>query len=108
MKNALLGLLALHLAALPCLADVVPMKYDQKSAADRQAVQSRLESLGAGADAAQESVKRLAPEELAFFASDTERVQAAGGLYWYEFLGGLAFAGVLAWITVLVIREAND
>jgi hypothetical protein len=46
MKKTLLCLLGLNLAWVPCFADVVPSKYDQKDPAARQAVQERLQGFG--------------------------------------------------------------
>ena len=96
MTKTLLCLLAVLTASTPCLADVIPTSYDQKSKADRQAVQSRLEDLGSAPAAAELRVRHLSADELAFFAAQPERVQSAGGLYWYEWLGGAAFLGILA------------
>lgn len=95
MTKALLCLTAALTMAAPCLADVVPTQYDSKSAKDRQTVQSRLETLGSSPAAAEQRVRQLSADELAFFAAQPERVQSAGGLYWYEWLGGAAFLGVL-------------
>lgn len=95
MTKALLCLTALLATAAPCLADVVPTQYDTKSKQDRQAVQARLETLGSTPAAAEQRVRQLSADELAFFAARPERVQSAGGLYWYEWLGGAAFLGVL-------------
>lgn len=98
MTKTILCLTAVLLAAAPCLADVVPTQYDTKSKQDRRAVQARLETLGATPAAAEHRVQRLSAQELAFFAAQPERVQAAGGLYWYEWLGG---AAMLAAITII-------
>ncbi|HEX7899227.1 MAG TPA: hypothetical protein VF950_15785 [Planctomycetota bacterium] len=96
MTKTLLCLLAVLTAATPCFADVIPTAYDQKSKADRQAVQARLEGLGSAPAAAELRVRHLSADELAYFAAQPERVQAAGGLYWYEWLGGAVFLGALA------------
>lgn len=96
MKKALLSLAVVLTAAAPCFADVIPTQYDTKAKGDRQAVQARLEGLGAAPSAAELRVKHLSSDELAFFASNPERVQSAGGLYWYEWLGGAGFLAVLA------------
>lgn len=96
MTKALLCLTAVLIAASPCLADVVPTAYDTKSTSDRHAVRERLESLGSAPEAADLRVRHLSPDELAFFAADPERIQSAGGLYWYEWLGGAAFLAGLA------------
>lgn len=104
MKKAALAL-AFWLLALPVLADVIPTSYDRKSGADRQSVQARLESLGSAPSAAEDRVKRLSPEELAYFATRPEGVQSAGRLYWYEWLGGLALLGAL---TFAYFTATND
>jgi hypothetical protein len=96
VTKALLCLMAVLTAAVPCFADVVPTQYDRKSKEDRQAVQARLEGLGASPAAAEQRVRHLSSEDLAFFAAQPERVQSAGGLYWYEWVGGAAFLVVLA------------
>ena len=96
MTKALLCLTALLTAAAPCLADVVPTPAEGKSTSDRQAVRERLESLGSAPAAAELRVRHLSAGELAFFAERPERVQAAGGLYWYEWVGGVAFLAGLA------------
>ena len=98
MTKTLLCLMAVLTAGAPCFADVVPTQYDTKSKADRQAVQARLESLGVAPASAEQRVRRLTSEDLAFFAAQPERVQAAGGLYWYEWMGGVA---MLAAITII-------
>ena len=104
MKKAALAL-GFWTLALPCLADVIPTSYDRKAAADRETVQSRLESLGSAPAAAEDRVKRLTPEELAYFAARPDGVQSAGRLYWYEWLGGLALLGAL---TFIYFTATND
>jgi hypothetical protein len=96
VTKALLCLTAVLVAASPCLADVVPSSYDSKPTSDRQAVRERLESLGSSPDVADLRVRHLSADELAFFAAHPERIQSAGGLYWYEWLGGAAFLAALA------------
>jgi hypothetical protein len=96
VTKALLCLTAFLIAAGPCFADVIPAQYDTKSKEDRRAVQARLEGLGSAPDAAALRVQHLSADELAFFAANPDRVQSAGGLYWYEWLGGAAFLGILA------------
>lgn len=105
MKTPLLCLLAVLTAAAPCFADVVPTQYDAKSPEDRAAVQSRLETLGASPAAAELRVRQLSASDLAFFAAQPERVQSAGGLYWYEWLGGAVTLGVL---TILYFTVTGD
>lgn len=96
MTKALLCLTAVLVAASPCLADVVPSSYDAKSTSDRQAVRERLQSLGSAPEAADLRVRHLSADELAFFAAQPERIQSAGGIYWYEWLGGVAFLAAIA------------
>jgi hypothetical protein len=96
VKKISLAVLALHLALVPVLADVIPSKYDEKSPAARQAVQQRLEELGASPAAAEARIKVLSPDQVAYFAESPERIQAAGSLYWYEWLIGAGFLAILA------------
>lgn len=103
MKSTLLPAAVLLLGVSPWFMDVIPSKYDDKAPADRAAVKARLESLGA--PEAEERVKRLSSDDLAFFASQPERVQAAGGLYWYEFLLGAATLALMVIIYVAVIND---
>jgi hypothetical protein len=105
VTKTLLCLLAVITPALPCFADVIPTSYDRKSKADRQAVQSRLEVLGATPSAAELRVQHLSADELAFFAAQPDRVQSAGGLYWYEWLGGAAFLVLLGIIYFTVTGD---
>jgi hypothetical protein len=101
--NALLCTLALHLALLPAFADVIPSRRAERDPEAQKAVQSRLERLGLPATEARRHVNDLTAAETAYFAADVNRVQAAGGLYWYEWIIGLAFLGGLAaayfWVT---------
>lgn len=105
MTKTLLCLLALLTASTPCLADVIPMSYDKKSKEDRQAVQARLEVLGATPSAAEHRVRHLSPDELVFFAAEPDRVQSAGGLYWYEWLLGAATLGACAIVYFMVTGD---
>lgn len=98
MRNALLCLLALQVMAVPCLADVIPTQYDQTNPAQQKAVQARLQELGSSPGAAEHRAKLMGPEELAYFGAQPDRIQSAGALYWYEWLIGAAFLGVLAFI----------
>lgn len=98
MRNALLCLLALQAAAVPCLADVIPTKYDDMNPAHQKAVQARLEDLGSSPAAAAHRVKQMGQEELAYFAAGPDRIQSAGSLYWYEWLIGAATLGLLTFI----------
>jgi len=96
VKRSILCLLALHAALLPCFADVIPSRRAQKNAEADQAIKVRLEQLGLSAEQADRQVRELTSEERAYFAQNPNRIQAAGGLYWYEWLLGAATLGILA------------
>lgn len=98
MKKISLAVLALHLALVPVFADVIPSKYDEKSPAARQAVQQRLQELGASPASAEARIKSLSPDQVAYFAESPDRIQMAGSLYWYEWLIG---AGVLVLLAII-------
>jgi hypothetical protein len=100
MKRPVLCVLALHLALLPCFADVIPSRRAEKDASSEQAVKARLEQLGMNATSAERHVQDLTSNELAFFAQNPDRVQVAGGLYWYEWLAGV---GVIVIVTATII-----
>ena len=102
MKKLLLGVVAFLIAALPCLADVIPTRRIERNAAAEQKVKARLEQLGVAPKEAERQVDGLSVRDAAYFAQNPDRVQAAGHLYWYEWLGGLAFAAVVA--AVVLIR----
>jgi hypothetical protein len=102
MKKLLLGVVAFLVAALPCLADVIPTRRVERNAAAEQKVKARLEQLGVGPQEADRQVSDLSPQDAAYFAQNPDRVQAAAGLYWYEWLGGLAFAAIIA--AIILIR----
>jgi hypothetical protein len=105
MKRLALAVLGLHLALLPCFADVIPSKYDDKSPAHRQAVKGRLEQLGMESANAEHRVKQLDTDELSYFAQNPERIQPAGALYWYEWLAGaLVLTGVVAFWLLYPVR----
>jgi hypothetical protein len=106
MKKLLLGVVLFHLAVLPCLADVIPTRRVEKNPAAEQKVKSRLEQLGVTPQEADRQVADLSPRDAAYFAENPDRVQAAAGLYWYEWLGGLAFAAAVA--AVILIRVYGD
>lgn len=105
MKRTTLAVLALHLALLPCFADVIPSRRAEKNAAAEQAVKVRLEQLGLASADAERHVRELTGAEVAYFAQNPDRVQAAGGLYWYEWLIG---AGVLAGLTAMYFFVTGD
>jgi hypothetical protein len=90
MKKLCLGLLAFHLAFLPLHADVIPSRRAERDAAAEQAVKSRLQDLGLSKAQIQSEIDGLNPQETAYFAEQPERLQPVGGLYWYEFIIGLA------------------
>ena len=105
MKKLLLAAVTFHLALFPCFADVIPTRRVETDKAAEQKVQARLQQLGVTAVDAAHQVRDLSPEETAYFAQDPSRVQHAAGLYWYEWVGGLAFAIILA---VVVIKHIQN
>ena len=102
MKKLLLGVVTFLLAALPCMADVIPTRRVERNAAAEQKVKARLEQLGVSSQEALRQVNDLSPQDAAYFAQNPERVQMAGSLYWYEWIGGLAFAVVIG--AIIIIR----
>jgi hypothetical protein len=105
MKKLLLGVVTFHLALLPCFADVIPTRRSEPDTASEQKIKARLESLGMKTVDADRHVRDLSPADANYFAQDVSRVQYAAGLYWYEWVGGLAFIAIL---TILVIVRLND
>lgn len=105
MKKLLLGVVFLHLALVPCFADVIPTRRVDKDSASEQKIKARLETLGMSSADADRHVRDLSPDETNYFAQDVNRVQYAAGLYWYEWVGGLVFIAVL---TILVIARLNN
>ncbi len=95
MKELLLGVAAFLFAALPCLADVIPTRRVERNTGAEQKVRARLEQLGVAPQDADRQVSSLSVQDAAYFAQNPDRVQAATGLYWYEWLGGLAFAAII-------------
>jgi hypothetical protein len=67
-----------------------------------QKVKARLEQLGVSSQEADRQVADLSPHDTAYFAENPGRVQAAADLYWYEWLGGIAFAAIVA--AIIIIR----
>src|SRR5258705_151710 len=102
MKKLLLGVVASLIAISPCLADVIPTRRVERNAAAEQKVKARLEQLGVASQEADRQVADLSTQDAAYFAQNPDRVQAATGLYWYEWIGGLVFAGVVA--AIILIR----
>ena len=102
MKKLLPGVLTFLVAALPCHADVIPTRRVERNPAAEQKVKARLEQLGVAPQEADRQVCELSHHDAAYFAENPERVQAAAGLYWYEWLGGLAFATIIA--AIILIR----
>ncbi len=102
MKKLLPGVLAFLIAATPCLADVIPTRRVERNAAAEQKVKARLEQLGVAPQEADRQVSDLSAQDTAYFAQNPDRVQAAAGLYWYEWLGGLAFVAVIT--AIILIR----
>jgi hypothetical protein len=101
MKKLLLGVLTLLAAALPCLGDVIPTRRVERNQAAEQKVKARLEQLGVAPQEAERQVRDLSVQDTAYFAQNPDRVQAAAGLYWYEWLGGLAFVALIAAIVLI-------
>src|SRR5438045_2455813 len=102
MKKLLPVVVAFLVAALPCLADVIPTRRVERNAAAEQKVKARLEQLGVTSQEADRQVSDLSVQDTAYFAQNPDRVQAAAGLYWYEWLGGLAFIAVIT--AIILIR----
>lgn len=102
MKRIALCLMGLHLALIPCRADVIPSRRAEKNGAAEQALQARLQQVGMSEVEARRQIDDLTPQETAFFASSPERVQVAGSLYWYEWMGGVAVL-VAATITYIAL-----
>jgi hypothetical protein len=101
MKTFLLCALAVHLAFVPCYADVMPTRRPaERNGAAERAVKDRLEQLGLNAAQARHELGELSASETAYFAADVNRLQPVGGLYWYEFLIGV---GVLAGLVALYL-----
>jgi hypothetical protein len=105
MKKLLMGVVFLHLAFVPCFADVIPTRRVEKDSASEQKIKARLETLGMPSADADRHVSDLSPQEANYFAQDTNRVQYAAGLYWYEWVGGLLMIGI---ITLIVIVRLNN
>lgn len=101
MKKLLLGVVLFHLAVVPCFADVIPTRRVERNTAAEQKVKARLEQLGVTPQEADRQVADLSPRDASYFAQNPDRIQAAAGLYWYEWLGGLAFAAVVAAIVLI-------
>jgi hypothetical protein len=78
-------------------ADVVPPRRE-KSDRDARRVENRLASLGVTPAVARTSADQLTSAELSFFAEDSSRIQAVGGLTAGEWLAGAAFLGLLAFL----------
>ena len=95
MKKLLPGVLTFLVAALPCHADVIPTRRVERNPAAEQKVKARLEQLGVAPQEADRQVSELSHSDAAYFAQNPDRVQSVGHLYWYEWLGGLVFAGVI-------------
>ena len=78
-------------------ADVVPAR---KAGADRDAaaVEQRMVALGVDTSTAKAGAGGLTPSELRFFAEDSSRLNAVGGLTWSEWMGGGAVLLLLTFI----------
>jgi hypothetical protein len=101
MNKLLLGVVVSLIAAGPCLADVIPTRRIERNSAAEQKVKARLEQLGVTSQEADRQVSDLNTQDTAYFAQNPDRVQTAAGLYWYEWLGGLVFAGLVAAIVLI-------
>jgi hypothetical protein len=102
MKKLLLGVVASLFATLPCLADVIPTRRIERNTDAEQKVKVRLEQLGVSPQEADRQVSELCPQDTNYFAQNLDRVQAATGLYWYEWVGGLVFFAIIA--AIILIR----
>ena len=100
MKRFALCVLGLHLAVVPCLADVIPSRRPETDPRAEQTVKARLEQLGMSPTDAQRHVGDLTSRETAYFAQSPNRIQVAGSLYWYEWLMG---AGVVVFVAAIYI-----
>jgi hypothetical protein len=105
MKKLLLGVVVFLVAALPCLADVIPTRRVERNTAAEQKVKARLEQLGVNAQEADRHVGDLTVQDTAYFAQNPERIQSVAGLYWYEWLGGIAFAAII--VAIVLIRLSD-
>jgi hypothetical protein len=108
MNKLFLCALGLHLAMLPCFADIIPTRYAENDAKARQAVQERLQELGLSVTRADTHVGELTSDELAFFAHDTGRIQPAGALYWYEWLLGAVMVGAVVGVSALLYMRHSE
>lgn len=102
MKKLLLGVVLFHVAVGACWADVIPTRRVERNTAAEQKVKARLEQLGVTSQEADRQVADLTSRDAAYFAENPGRVQAAAGLYWYEWLGGIAFAVLVG--AIIIIR----
>lgn len=102
MKKLLLGVAASLIATMPCRADVIPTRRIERNPAAEQKVKARLEQLGVSPQEADRQVSELNPQDTNYFAQNPDRVQAAAGLYWYEWVGGLVFVAIIA--AIILIR----
>lgn len=86
-------------------ADVVPPR---KEKAERSAasVEARLATLGVDAATAKVSAERLTSDELRYFSEDPSRIQAVGGITWYEVVGGVVVGVAVAAAAILLADHA--
>jgi hypothetical protein len=108
MSKTFLCALGLHLAMLPCVADVIPTRHAESDAKARQAVQERLQELGLSVTRANTHAGELTSDEAAYFAHDSARLQPAGALYWYEWLFGAAMLGACIGATAWIYMEHSE
>lgn len=102
MNKLLLGVVLSLFATAPCWADVIPTRRTERNTAAEQKVKARLEQLGVAPQEADRQVSDLTLRDQAYFAENPERIQFAAGLYWYEWVLGLAFAAIIA--AIILIR----
>jgi hypothetical protein len=93
----------------PLHADVIPSRRAGDVSDSSAKIQSRLEQLGVGVDAAKEQVRKLTDDQTRYFAQSPERIQLVGQTdaqnfggqadnMWWEWLfgiGALVGAGVI-------------
>jgi hypothetical protein len=95
MKRFAMCLMGLHLALVPCFADVIPSRRTEANPTAEQALKARLQQVGMTSTDADRHIGDLSPQEMAYFGQNPERVQVAGSLYWYEWVGGAVVAVVV-------------
>ena len=69
-----------------------------KTDRDAAAVERRMAELGVESSSARAGADRLTPSELRYFAEDPSRIQSVGGLTAGEWIAGIAFLALLAFL----------